>query len=137
MMSMFNLFYSRMMTRLLTVAQLFYAVCLFTAATAVAQKIDNGIVSVAWDDTQKNVTISQSLLGTPFAKIEFSQGHIASAAITLGQPEGGLAIRGEYGIEIVFSVSERNSFVQIVKILNENMFKDGPIKKSNFPKLNY
>ena len=135
MLSMFNLFCSRMMTRLLAVAQLFSAVCLLTAATAVAQKIDNGIVSIAWDDTQKNVTISQSQLETPFAKIEFLHGRTARTAITPGQPGGRLMIQSEHGVEVIFAVSERNPFVQIVNILNENMFRDGPIKKLEAPQI--
>lgn len=131
------------MNRLLVLTFLFFVACLLTSSVAVSQNINNGIVSATWNATQKTVTFDQS---GAFAAIALPQGHTATvaqlpapvAAGFRGQPSQGrvLTVKSENGdIEAIFTIFDRSPFVQVTMVLNESMFKDGPIKTLEFPQV--
>ena len=142
-----NVLYSRLMIRLfISVLFIFSAVCLLTSAPTLAQsstlRIGGG--AVTWDDATKTVTINRVRAGVwrSFAKIQFTEGHTASAVVPAGStrstiPGDALIVREtKSNAETLFVVPPQYaSFVLIRRNLNESMFAEGPIKKLEFPSI--
>ena len=127
------------MTRLLLSALLFTVVCASAIAQNVPLQFGDGYTYISWDNTKKTITLFHEdpvkRSPFPFAIIELPKGHTAD----LNVPRVGknsFIVRQESGdTEAIFSKSSSSPFVQITLPLSENMFKEGPVKNIELPKI--
>lgn len=103
-------------------------------------KIDNGDISLFWNPDEQVLSIDQNGL---YAKIVVS--NTTSSLILRHQVPGrrGRSVEAvslilqdvEEEINGVFTISEQSPFVVVSKLFSKEMFKDGPAKKLDFPKI--